>query len=398
MDPSPGLIEPRSGRRLSLVDSPEELERLRDFWQLLVWHPYTDLDYYLTELQTDPSVVRPYALVLQQNGRPTGLAVGRVVDAGLNIQFGYKTVLKPSLRTLVIHSRGILGDTSEAACKWILDALLEQLAAGAFDLVRLQGLPLTSPLYPLARGRPAPGMRDWLPAVAPSWQLKCFESYEQFLRAHPKLKKNLKYYSNLMRRYCGGAETVKCFSDRTDLDFLMSELETVAAKSWQRGLGVGYVCDAKTRKMFDFMMTRGWLRAYVLYMDEKPVAFNYGVRYGTLFVDETPGFDPAYGKFRVGKYMFLKVIEMMHQDDEVERIDFGPGNAQDKQLYCNQSELVSDVLIFAPRPRLLAMNVLRSVIAIAHRRIKDVLGRTGYEAQAKRYWRQRAARKASSIS
>jgi CelD/BcsL family acetyltransferase involved in cellulose biosynthesis len=48
-------------------------------------------------------------------------------------------------------------------------------------------------------------------------------------------------------------------------------------------------------------LRRGWLRLYVMRLDERPVAALYGFRYGRAFCFYQTGFDPAYGRHGVGQ-------------------------------------------------------------------------------------------------
>lgn len=396
--PSTSLRTPLRGGEVFLVDSPEGVERLRDFWQSLVWHPYTDIDYYLAELQADTSVVRPHILVLQEGGTPRTLVIGKVFDAGLRIQFGYRTLFNPNLRILSIQSRGILGDTPSDTCEAIMDALLAQLASGKFDVVKLMGLPIHSPLFSVARTQASAWIRDPLPAVAPAWQLELVQDYTYFLHSHPNLKRHIRKHAKRIQKTFGHSFRFQSYGREEDLDRLLGDMERVAAKTWQRGLGVGFVNDVSTRAIFRLALARGWLRVYLHYIGTTPVSFLYGLQYGERFVAQEKGYDPAYSDYGVGTLTLLKVIEEMYREPEVTWMDFGPGNAEDKRRYCNHSRLEADMLIFAPTPRCIAINILRSTVALAHRQVKTLLRRTGWEGAAKRLWRERVARQIFSDS
>jgi CelD/BcsL family acetyltransferase involved in cellulose biosynthesis len=54
------------------------------------------------------------------------------------------------------------------------------------------------------------------------------------------------------------------------------------------------------REFSSLALRRGWLRLYVLRIDQKPVACLYGFLYGTTFYFYQSGFDPAYQKLSVG--------------------------------------------------------------------------------------------------
>ena len=368
-----------------------DLHQVRDFWESLQWHPYADFDYYLAELRIDRQIVCPCVIALLQEGAPKTLLIGKIVDRPLSIKFGYKTILQVNLRTLVAHSRGVLGDAAPAQSERLVRALLDMLAQGEIELVHIMGLPKSTPLCQLAVSLPPVAMRDHFPATGTRWQLRLHKTYADFLNEHPSLKRNLRYYANRLQREFGDVMRVRCFASRDDLDDMMRDLEAVASKTWQRGLGAGFVNNTETQQMFDFFIAHGWLRAYVSYLKGYPAAFNYGIRYGNIFVDEGTGFDPAYARFYVGKTLFMRLIEDMHADNEVDYIDFGPGNDQDKRLLCNQSQAESSVLVFAPTSRCLKVNLARSLIVLAHHQAKRILKHFGTEGALKKRWRVHGA-------
>ncbi len=54
------------------------------------------------------------------------------------------------------------------------------------------------------------------------------------------------------------------------------------------------------RKFTQAALRRGWLRLYVLRLNEKPAACLYGFQYSGKFYFYQSGFDPAYEKYSVG--------------------------------------------------------------------------------------------------
>ena len=80
-------------------------------------------------------------------------------------------------------------------------------------------------------------------------------------------------------------------------------------------------------------MERGWFRAYVLYLDDEPVAFWQGQAYNGVFSTGVPGFDPAYADHRVGNYVLFKLIADLCADESIETLDYGFGDAEYKRRF-----------------------------------------------------------------
>ena len=90
----------------------------------------------------------------------------------------------------------------------------------------------------------------------------------------------------------------------------MSDIaDQITGKSYQRGLGVGFVNDPQARERLRLKATKGWLRAYVLYLADCPCAFWMGDINRGIFGSDYLAFDPAFAKYSPGMYLILQVIE-----------------------------------------------------------------------------------------
>jgi len=72
----------------------------------------------------------------------------------------------------------------------------------------------------------------------------------------------------------------------TELDRMCVDMETISAKTYHRGLGVGFADSAETRGLFAMALDHGWQRAYVLYVRGTPCAFWEGLMYRQSFFSD----------------------------------------------------------------------------------------------------------------
>jgi hypothetical protein len=54
---------------------------------------------------------------------------------------------------------------------------------------------------------------------------------------------------------------------------------------------------------------RGWLRIFILYLEEKPAAFWMGTIYDHCLQADQVGYDPVWGEFSPGIFLFLTILE-----------------------------------------------------------------------------------------
>ena len=176
-----------TGWRVTTARSVEELEQVADAWERLRGHEVVaDREHFLTVLGLRPEAIRPHVVLLERDGEPAAMAVGRIEDVKLPARIGYRTIVAPRLRTLTVVPGGFLGDTSEPVARRLLDELRGALAAGEADVLRLRTLELGTPLHTLARTVPPARVRDRFGKPSVRWTVAIPDSFDEFLRARSK--------------------------------------------------------------------------------------------------------------------------------------------------------------------------------------------------------------------
>jgi CelD/BcsL family acetyltransferase involved in cellulose biosynthesis len=192
-----------------------------------------------------------------------------------------------------------------------------------------------------------------------------------------------------------GAVKIASFRKVTEVDNLVKDAEQVAQKSYQRGLGVGFVNSPEVRERLRLKAQKGWLRAYVLYVADRPCAYwicdlNQGILGGNHV-----GFDPGLAKYSPGMYLMMKVIEGFcdARDNEVVEVDFALGDAEYKQELGNREWQEAPVYIFAPSLKGVELSLIRYLTAGIDQSLKKLLGRTTLLRRIKKNWRTHVTRK-----
>ena len=136
-------------------------------------------------------------------------------------------------------------------------------------------------------------------------------------------------------------------------------------------------------------VAHGWVRAYLLYRGDEPIAYWLcSVHRGTILL-RTTGFDHAYASNRVGVYLLMRVIEDACADPTLHVLDFGPGDAPYKRHFSSESLQERSIVVFAPTTRGRRINGVRTVIlgsALLARRAADA---TNLTERIKGRWRAR---------
>jgi hypothetical protein len=379
-----------SGYAITVAKTHDEVEALRPVWEELQFHPNTDIDAFLALVKARKEVIHPYVFFLSKGTSKT-LVVGRLEEIRIGFSVGYLS-FKLRARCLAIMHGGVLGDQSYENCLEIISQLCKALSDESADIVFINLFPVDSPLCSLGKARPNFFMRDHFSALSQHWQIALPESYEAFLKTISKTRRaDLRNYSNRLAKAYGEKLSIKCFDREDSADALITDLDTVASKTYQRGVGSGFTNTPETRSRYKLALSKGWFRAYIMYLEEKPIAFWTGSQYrGTFFLEAT-AFDPDYKYYRPGTVLLMKAIELSYQDKSLEAIDFGFGDADYKQIYCNRSWQEASVYIFAFTPRGAMINCVHSLAALADSLGKRILARFNYVNHIKKLWRERLA-------
>lgn len=368
----------------------EELEEIRAFWEKMQWFPNADIDFYLTLASLNPGFVRPHVILLSQGGQPVALLIGRIQDAPLDFKIGYKSLQKRRVRSLEVIYGGTLGDLSYSNSIALIEELMQSLRRAEADVVFLKMFRCDSPIYQVAKQRPSFLCRDHYPSPSPHWTMTMPKSFDEFYGQLSKsTKKTNRLITNRMKKSFGDDWSIRCFRKTDEIELAMRDTETVAAKTYQRGMQAGFPNTSLTRKQWSFAADREWLLAYVLYIKEAPCAFWNGYIYKNIFIPTATGYDPVYRYYDPGMFLFLRMVEDLCLNNGIKLIDFGFGEAEYKRNYCDQKWEEASIYIFAPTFSGVTLNFLRSSTALLSRLAKALLERFNILQNVKRRWRDK---------
>ena len=171
---------------------------------------------------------------------------------------------------------------------------------------------------------------------------------------------------------------------------MVRDIEEIAKKTYQRGLGVGFIDSPEMRNRLRFEAERGWLRAYVLYLSDRPCAFWVGRLYRNAFHSEFMGYDPCYSRYSPGMFLIMRVLEDLcggNGSEKIEEVDFGLGDAQYKEVLGNREWLDTSLYLFGPNLKGIGLSFLRTPIMAIDAIARAALEGTSFLPRIKRAWR-----------
>jgi CelD/BcsL family acetyltransferase involved in cellulose biosynthesis len=331
-----------------------ELERLAPLWERVPWQrEEAELDYLLARVRHRPEATAPFGLVVVRDGEPVAGAAGR---------FESRRLLEPGLRVLRIVDGGIVADDGSGRTA-LVEALTAELSSARVDALMLPALPVDSELDAALAQLGGPLERQRFVHAWPRRELVLPGSFEEFLasRSH-KRRARIRREAAKLEQALGDELAVAILREPSQLEQLVRDLDRLAGATYQRTLGAGFADTPEQRELARLGLERGWTRAYVLYRGAEPLAYWLCSTYRGTILLRTTGFDPAWAEHQPGVYLLMRVIEDACADPALERLDFGPGDADYKRRYASDSRQERNLTVFAPTFRGRRVNLARNAI------------------------------------
>lgn len=337
------------------------------------------------------SQTSPYVMVLR-DAQGASMAVGRTSITRLQSRFGYFSVSSPQLRILELVHGGLLGEAESRHAPAIIAHIRSLLLRGEVDGVRLHYARVDTGLFTAFCG-----MRGFLGRHVPAQTVEHWSRTVEGSRASFTKTISRNERSNQRRRErrlleaCEGALRIVRYDSAKDMESLIEDAERVASRSYQRGIGVGFVDSDVIRSRLAFYAERGWLRAWLLYMHASPVAMWIGAATAGTFFSDYLAYDARLSHLAPGTYLTMRVLEELQDSSpDIRRIDFGPGEASYKARFGTDKQVVATVDVFAPTPAGVYARILQITSILATISVNRTLRRFGMLGWIKRNLRKRA--------
>jgi CelD/BcsL family acetyltransferase involved in cellulose biosynthesis len=382
----------KSNFEVKVLRSFEELERVRANWTSMQRHPESDYDFFVFIGKIRPEIIRPHVVVVYQDGVPVSLLAARLEQGQLEFKLGYKVLWRAKVRRIVIFYDGFMGDTGPEITKLVIRQLLKSLREEKADLFLWNGVQPGTDLQLAFRQLPTVLCRDHLMRTVEHWKMSLPATLDEMLeqRMDKKQRYNAKRSMKLIEKDFPGEVRYARYTALEDVETLFRDVIKVAKKTYQWGLGVGFLDTREQLERLQLEAKHGWLRGYVLYVKNEPVGFWLCTVYGDTVHSNYTGYDPQYRKQEVGTAIFLHMIGELCREKS-RGFDFGLGAAFYKSQFGDAKFMEANVCIFAASVRGVILNGLRLLTEGGVDLARKVLSRSKLDQKIKKAWRRRAA-------
>lgn len=396
-----GEIKPKEGPpAFRTIRDLDELEALRWIWKSWPGSRDSDPDFFSGMVRSRGSGCLPHVIVLSRNAEPEAILVGLRERRKMPFKLGCFTICRPELNVLEFVQGALRGNASEENSAAFVREVIKSLDAGAGDLAVWKRLDVESPLYKSALQFPSFALRDHSRCANEHWWLTHLPKTLDALfmsKGRSQRSKLRRKFKNVLNRLAGEVQ-IRCFRSPADLGLAISDMEEIASKTDKRQVfGVGFFDTPQIRQQMALAAEKGWLRIYILYIEEKPAAFWMGTLYDGCLQGDHVGYDAVWSKFSPGIFLFLNILNELRGED-IKIVDVGCGYGQLQQCLGDLRRVESQIKIYAPTMRGVGLNLLRTVIHRATEFVKLLLRRTSYMWARRALWNEHARRRRTNIA
>lgn len=372
----------------------DQVEALRAVWNSLpVTDIDSDIDYFMTVVRHATQVVSPYVVHIRRDDGADLMAVARLENLPVAFRFGYHVFGSATLRAIVVTFGGVLGAKSRNDEALVLKCLMSALDSGEASLLLMRNVDARSTLHAATAAAAGWARRTHAQPSSPRWISSIPDSLERFLETRSaKTRQTLRRHDRQLVAKYGDRLRLHVWDRPEHIGDICRTIESVAAKTYQRGLGVGFTGDPMQVALIELGLKQGWHRTWMLFLDERPIAFWTGFAYAGTFAIGTPGFDPEYTGDSVGRFTMMRMVEDLCADPEISQLDFGHGDAEYKSAFGRQAMIETDELLAARRPWPMLVVFAVSALSFANGQARRFVENSQWGRRLKTAWRQRLAK------
>lgn len=375
--------------KIGIINTFEELGAVQSNWEKWQSHPNNDFAQFKMICQLRSEVKSPCVMVIEQDSRPMALLAGRLEQTQFAPPIGYVRPVKISARIMTILHQGVLGQLDGEAAEKLVEFLWSQLYSGMADAIEFHYLSEDSPLLKALQVR----MPGWFCGRTPRWSIHWemnLPAEGAFIehKVRAKHRTGIRKKERELEAAFPGKVSWRWMTRFDDIPRLCGELEEVAARAYQRGVGSGFKDNEEFRRRLALFAQRGQLRVQLLQIEGKIRAFWYGYLYRNVFHLSETAYDPGLFKYEVGTQIFIRLNDELAKE-RVRKLDFGIGDAHYKQRFGDRSWQEGTIWLFAPTSKGFILRLSMGLFAAADRFGRYVIQRVGLLDRLKTGWRRR---------
>lgn len=191
------------------------------------------------------------------------------------------------------------------------------------------------------------GMRAFVRQSYPRHYADLGLGYDAYLATFSgKTRSSLKRKARKLAERSGGALDVRLYRTPAEIAEFHADARAVSALTYQEKLLDAGLPDDLAQ--MQALAARDQVRAFLLFVDGRAVAYLYAPGEGATLRYEHLGYDPAFGEWSVGSVLQLEAMRLLMDEARFRWFDFTEGDGQHKRAFATGSIASVDLLLLRP--------------------------------------------------
>ncbi len=366
---------------------------------LLATHPSATLDHdpaWIAAKADPPRRISRAYVCVAADGQLMGYAPFFVHPSAFQFSAGGHSLYDHATRRYALTAEPLLLATGAARCELVI-ALLRRLRADLSGREVAFGLGVRSDsVFVEALHTPAARTLFHVLPHGPEYPrrlLRMSATLDDYLAGFgSKTRQDLRRQERRMQKEADDAIRVAVHTGGETVPAFLDAVEQVSRTTYQwRQLGMGVNNSGSMRQLLVCAAAHGWLRGYVLYCRDAPVAFMIGYLYRGVYLSERIGYDPAWADWSVGNVLHLHVMrDLCTLGERVVWFDFMYGDNSNKARLSTDAHAERNYYLV---PRTVAWTLFVAILRAFERGVAQLdrlLQRGQIKARLQRALRRRA--------
>jgi hypothetical protein len=351
-----------------IMEKVTEFEDLRHIWSAWSQNPEANLDFLSIRLRHARWAVRPHVMVVYRGSHPDCMLVGWLDQGPVIFKVGPFALFRCHARILRFVTGGFLGNQSWENSRLIMREIIKSLQKQEAQAAEFSQLPLDSPLHVLARSEPNVFCREHFAPVQIHRYLALHSTFDEYLRnLSRKSRLHFKSAARMLAKDFPGTARFQSIRSVGEVADFSRMADLISKKTYHGALGEGFVDNVETREKLHAAAQNSELRACILYVGEKPIAFACGFISKRTLYGAFTGYDGEFKKYSPGLQVVMRLIEESFEPSEnLLRVDAGSGDPSYKRRLFDSSWEEQPVWIFASSAKGLSLHLCRATSALLH--------------------------------
>lgn len=278
-------------------------------------------------------------------------AMSRERQASLDFVLAGRTLFRFRFRA-VVYPKAF----NEAPCN---ESQFPREEFGSTNVVLLSAWPIAHRLRTLCITR---RVIRYLPSQEPRHYIDLRNDFPACIsRMSRSMQRGLRHKRSVFERSNSDGVFFREYQSPEEIRSFYSLSRDVSKLTYQERLHNGLPDTDEFRNELSALAEIGAVRGFVIFQENRPVAFLYFRCFDDYVTAERCGFDPGVARLSPGTVLLVCAIEALAETGKYRLLDFGPGDIPYKASLATGSVLCADVFYLKPTARYIGIVLLHYV-------------------------------------